>query len=691
MKVGGKAKSLSDRRKEKPQPSPRQSRYPRRAVSRKSYKEDDVPDDDHYIYCEDCHEVFEGQCSKHPLTIIKDNPVPKGSKDRARKTLPDGLGVKQSSIPGAGQGIFATKFIPKGYRFGPYDGDIVDLETGYDSGYAWEICTEGKPHHYVDSNSEQTGNWMRYINCARNEGEQNLVAFQYLGDIYYRTFKPICPGRELLVYYGEQYAKDLGITSQLNKLNIETDSGLYRCEYCGSLYAIPLILARHLKWKHGHYGIVPQAGASKEEILQFIKGEIQKPIQSINRVMKINFGCDSKNKASNDLSNEKNKKKQIKPACRDETFINQINPNKLESTKVDNMPYVCGKYGNAFNNNLVKDKENYVAKKSCVCDQCGKAFSNAHCLTTHKRIHTGEKPYVCDQCGKAFNQVNALTRHERIHTSEKPYVCDQCGKAFNKAGDVKKHKRIHTGEKPYVCDQCGKAFNREGNLIAHKRIHTGEKPYICDQCGKAFNNGSDLTKHKRIHTGEKPYVCDQCGKAFNNEHNLTTHKRIHTGEKPYVCDQCGKAFNQAGDLKKHKRIHTGEKPYVCDQCGNAFSCEHHLTTHKRIHTGEKPYVCDQCGKAFSCEHHLTTHKRIHTGEKPYVCDQCDKAVNQVGDLTRHKLIHTGEKPYVCDQCGKAWSRLFSLRYHKPKCQGANTQCNKKLVQSQVSSINTNEL
>ena len=98
-----------------------------------------------YIYfafsdCEDCHEIFEGECSKHPLTIIKDNPIPKGSQDRAQKTLPDGLMVKQSSIPGAGQGVFATKFIPKGYRFGPYDGDIVDLETGYDSGYAWEVC-----------------------------------------------------------------------------------------------------------------------------------------------------------------------------------------------------------------------------------------------------------------------------------------------------------------------------------------------------------------------------------------------------------------------------------------------------------------------------------------------------------------------------------------------------------------------
>eukprot|EP00057_Strongylocentrotus_purpuratus_P021476 XP_011675950.1 PREDICTED: histone-lysine N-methyltransferase PRDM9-like [Strongylocentrotus purpuratus] len=449
--VGGKAKSLSVRRKEKPQPSPRQH-----------------SECSEINHCEDCHEVFEGECSKHPLTIIKDNPVPKGSKDRASKTLPDGLVVKQSSIPGAGQGIFATKFIPKGYRFGPYDGDIVDLETGYDSGYAWEDChevfegecskhpltiikdnpvpkgskdrasktlpdglvvkqssipgagqgifaTKFIPKGYrfgpydgdiVDletgyDSGYQTGNWMRYINCARNEGEQNLVAFQYLGEIYYRTFKPICPGRELLVYYGEQYAKDLGITSQLNKLNIETDSGVYRCEYCGSLYAIPLILARHLKWKHGHNGIVPQAGASKEDILQFIKGEIKKPISKTNG----------------------------------------LSFSKSKIMKTD---------GN---------KENIILEsKAC-----------SYNLTRHKGIHKGEKPYICDQCGKAFNQEPHLTRH----------------------------KRIHTGEKPYVCDQCGKAFNRENNLTTHKRIHTGEKPFVCNQCGKAFSDSSALHQHEQ--------------------------------------------------------------------------------------------------------------------------------------------------------------------------------------------------
>ncbi len=45
----------------------------------------------------------------------------------------------------------------------------------------------------------------------RCEDEQNMVAFQHRGDIYYRTFKDIQSGQELMVWYGEEYAKDLGL------------------------------------------------------------------------------------------------------------------------------------------------------------------------------------------------------------------------------------------------------------------------------------------------------------------------------------------------------------------------------------------------------------------------------------------------------------------------------------------------
>ena len=64
----------------------------------------------------------------------------------------------------------------------------------------------------MDGSDPSCSNWLRFINCARNEEEQNMVAYQYHGEIYYRTFKAVYPGNELIVWYGEQYAEELGIS-----------------------------------------------------------------------------------------------------------------------------------------------------------------------------------------------------------------------------------------------------------------------------------------------------------------------------------------------------------------------------------------------------------------------------------------------------------------------------------------------
>lgn len=74
-----------------------------------------------------------------------------------------------------------------------------------------QIYKQGQPSHFVNAYEETMSNWMRYVNCARSESEQNLVAFQHKGEIYYRSFKDIPPGTELLVWYGHDYGKELGI------------------------------------------------------------------------------------------------------------------------------------------------------------------------------------------------------------------------------------------------------------------------------------------------------------------------------------------------------------------------------------------------------------------------------------------------------------------------------------------------
>lgn len=42
---------------------------------------------------------------------------------------------------------------------------------------------------------EGKSNWMRFINCARFEEEQNLIAEQYDKLLFYKTYKKVVPGQ----------------------------------------------------------------------------------------------------------------------------------------------------------------------------------------------------------------------------------------------------------------------------------------------------------------------------------------------------------------------------------------------------------------------------------------------------------------------------------------------------------------
>ena len=78
--------------------------------------------------------------------------------------------------------------------------------------------------YYLDGSNEETSSWMRFIACARNNSEQNLYAFQYCGNIYYRAFKEIPPGTELLVWYDDIYPQNLGVPLKISDLGyMETD------------------------------------------------------------------------------------------------------------------------------------------------------------------------------------------------------------------------------------------------------------------------------------------------------------------------------------------------------------------------------------------------------------------------------------------------------------------------------------
>ena len=54
--------------------------------------------------------------------------------------------------------------------------------------------TDKTDRFYIDGEDVKQSNWLRYVNCARTKQEQNCEAFQYRGQIYYKTLREITVG-----------------------------------------------------------------------------------------------------------------------------------------------------------------------------------------------------------------------------------------------------------------------------------------------------------------------------------------------------------------------------------------------------------------------------------------------------------------------------------------------------------------
>ena len=74
-----------------------------------------------------------------------------------------------------------------------------------------QVQHKGNRKVLVDGEDPAHSNWMRYVKCARHSEEQNVVAYQCFGNVYFKTIMDILPKSELLVWYDENYAKNLGV------------------------------------------------------------------------------------------------------------------------------------------------------------------------------------------------------------------------------------------------------------------------------------------------------------------------------------------------------------------------------------------------------------------------------------------------------------------------------------------------
>ncbi|CAI5647144.1 unnamed protein product [Oreochromis niloticus] len=405
----------------------------------------------------------EGSPYEAPVYIPDDIPIPSE------------LELRESSVPGAGLGVWAKTRIGAGERFGLHS-TKHHVATGKDSSFGWEMMNDheddspdscikkvvddmGNVKFALDTGPDAAGNsWLKYVRSAPSFEEQNLAACHLTGDqIYYKAVRDIEAGEELLVYMKDGIFPEGSMAPNLQ------DEQMYRCEDCDELFSSTLELRRHQKYS------CSSAGSIFDTLRDDFKQERED---------------------SDDPVHE----------CKD---CEKIFPNE----------YSLGQH-------MIVHTEEREYK----CDQCPKAFNWKSNLIRHQMSHDSGKRFECENCDKVqhtrhvFTDPSNLQRHIRSqHVGARAHTCPECGKTFATSSGLKQHKHIHSSVKPFSCpgglhlfvppgEVCHKSYTQFSNLCRHKRMHADCRTQIkCKDCGQLFSTTSSLNKHRRFCEGKNHY------------------------------------------------------------------------------------------------------------------------------------------------------------------------------------------
>ncbi|XP_038678298.1 PR domain zinc finger protein 2-like isoform X4 [Scyliorhinus canicula] len=398
------------------------------------------------------------QMSAPKIEMLADVP------QRVLKGLPQEVTLQPSAVDEKRLGVWATKSIQKGRKYGPFYGERKKKSQVKNNVYMWEVYFPQFGWMCIDATDPNKGNWLRYVNWARSSDEQNLFPLEINRAIYYKVFKPIQPGEELLVWYNGEDNPDIAAAleeERSNNLNKRSSprgrKGSEKDEPC----AIPAHLPEQKVVVHR---IVTQKALPQPKNPQ------------------MSLEAETMPEESSSIESLPRKKISVK-SLKQKTKGDQNGMGDIEETHM--FP----------------------------CKNCERRFTTKQGLERHQHIHISTEGFTfkCRYCGKAFGTHINMRRHERRHEAgpkKKPtlkmHIAGQHQKDdFDKeAIDISVNSSTLL-ENPIALENYKKtesmatAPNLESSLV---KSCESKIQHPCKLCKKTFGSYTNLRRHqRRIH------------------------------------------------------------------------------------------------------------------------------------------------------------------------------------------------
>lgn len=200
--------------------------------------------------------------------------------------------IKTSTIPNAGEGVFALKHLKAKQPIGMYQGRIItdaDEVKKSKSKYIMEITLVGKntfdadgqqlKHFWVDGSEEEGGNWTGKINHRRAPNVEFLQTGKFI------TKRAIRPGEELFIDYGKDAEYFLRSSSKTESESEPTLESQKRKPSSNSSFS-----GEHMLYHRPEHIRYVRTASSKGKEFKYIyslihdEGQLKSPVPKGNRV-----------------------------------------------------------------------------------------------------------------------------------------------------------------------------------------------------------------------------------------------------------------------------------------------------------------------------------------------------------------------------------------------------------------------